>query len=230
MILKGNHMESSGVLWDQEHSHPPEEVLERYAMSRTDPEQTERIEEHILFCSECRDALDEADRWVAIMKCALPEPDNPSFVRSILSRLARFVSLELRDGTGRFSWSLASASRMALAFAGLALLILLPARALVTAFAPQQQVALVAMRGADPRMEAVAGRPFRFILDVPGQEVSNQPGNRLEIVSSSGIEVWSCALSVSKTAEAPALKAGNYWIRILASNHEPLKEYGLIVR
>jgi hypothetical protein len=223
-------MEWSGVLWDQEHSHPPEEVLERYAMSRSDPEQTEQIEEHLLFCSECREALDEADRWVAIMKCALPEPDNPSFGRSMLAKLFCFFSPGPQDGTRKSLWSIGPVSWVWIACAGIAILFLLPAHVLIHPFAQPQQITLVAMRGVDPRMQAVAGEPFRFDLKEPGPEAFNQPGNRLQIVSSSGAEVWSCALTTSRTVEAPALNAGSFWIRILASDGQPLKEFGLVVR
>jgi hypothetical protein len=226
-------METSGVLWDQEHSHPSEEILEQYAMSRSDPEQVERIEEHLLICSACRDALDEADRWVAIMKCALPEPDDPSFGRSMLEKLVRLFSPGTQEGTRRSFWNLGPMSWAGIAWAGLAIFVLLPARALIHQSAPQQkpqQITLVAMRGADPRMQAVAGRPFRFDLKDPEPEAFSQPGNRLQIISPSGTELWSCALATSRTIEAPALQAGSFWIRILNSDGQPLKEYGLIVR
>jgi hypothetical protein len=223
-------MKTSGVLWDQEHPHPPEEILERYAMSRADEDEAERVEEHLLICPECRDSLDEADQWIAIMKSALPPPDSTPPRHPLWAKLIRFFSPQPGEGENWSLWSTQTARWSCVAAGGLAMLFLLPARSHLFPV-EQQQVTLLAMRGNDPRVKAIAGKPFRFILGEPGRKNLSSAGNRLTIVSSTGSEVWSCNLTSDRTiVDAPALQPGDYWIRILAFSGESLKEYGVIVR
>jgi hypothetical protein len=230
-------MKTSGVLWDQEHPHPSEDVLERYAMSHADLDEAERVEEHLFLCSECRDSLDKADQWIAFMKSALSPQDNPVSGYPLIEKLVRFFSPQPRECRERDDWSLWSIRNLwgvptlrwsCAAAAGIAMLFLLPARSHLFPV-DQQQVALLAMRGNDPRVKAVASKPFRFLLGEPGLE-SLSTGNRLTIVSSTGSEVWSCNLTSDRTVHAPALQPGDYWIRILTPSGEALKEYGVIVR
>ena len=53
--------------------HPYEEQLERYAMNLCSEEEREPIEEHLLACGPCQEAIIELDEWTRLMKAALPE-------------------------------------------------------------------------------------------------------------------------------------------------------------
>jgi anti-sigma factor RsiW len=50
--------------------HVSEDDLDLYAMRTLPAAQSERLEEHLLICSECRDRLQTMDEYVAAMKSA----------------------------------------------------------------------------------------------------------------------------------------------------------------
>src|ERR1700730_3725317 len=51
--------------------HSDEEHLESYAMGRLSDSEVETLEEHLLCCEQCRDALDETEAFIASMRGAL---------------------------------------------------------------------------------------------------------------------------------------------------------------
>jgi anti-sigma factor RsiW len=50
--------------------HAAEDDLERYAMRTLPATESDRLEEHLLICAECRDRLEATDECVATMKAA----------------------------------------------------------------------------------------------------------------------------------------------------------------
>jgi anti-sigma factor RsiW len=50
--------------------HVSEDDLERYAMRTLTAPESDRLEEHLLICSACRDRIDATDEYVAAMKAA----------------------------------------------------------------------------------------------------------------------------------------------------------------
>ncbi|BDC49235.1 hypothetical protein F183_A15510 [Bryobacterales bacterium F-183] len=215
-------METSDFLWDQEHTHPPEEILERYAMGRTSDEESERVEDHVIFCRSCQQALDHSAQWVDLMKAAAgppmtvaaasPSAPAPYSVRKGFS-LRDFFQL----------WTRIPAPAYAGAFAAIAMVYL--AAPPQTKTATSQSVSLSAMRGNDLRVEVEAGVPSQLTFD-EGEDLN---GSRASVVTVEGAEVWSGAV-VQQQVRTPALQAGPYWVRLYTSKGEQVKEYGIVAR
>ena len=53
--------------------HISEDVLELYAMGRLSESELEPVEEHLLVCHHCQDALQEADEFVRAIRVAARE-------------------------------------------------------------------------------------------------------------------------------------------------------------
>ena len=77
--------------------HIDEESLERYALGRSLPSESEWIEEHLLVCGPCREALVILDRFIPALR--------PPFVMCVFGRRAKSPSLI------RVSWFRALQSR-----------------------------------------------------------------------------------------------------------------------
>ena len=52
--------------------HIDEEMLELYAMNRTVEPQLAQVEEHLLVCTFCQDALDSVEREISRIRDAFP--------------------------------------------------------------------------------------------------------------------------------------------------------------
>ena len=50
--------------------HATDDTLERNAMRTLPAPESERLEEHLLICSACRDRLESTDQYVAAMRAA----------------------------------------------------------------------------------------------------------------------------------------------------------------
>ena len=48
--------------------HAPEDDLEKYAMRTLPAPESERLEEHLLFCSECRDRPESTEQYLGAMR------------------------------------------------------------------------------------------------------------------------------------------------------------------
>lgn len=219
-------METSGVLWNQEHAHPPEEVLERYVMCRSTEEECEQVEDHILFCKSCQALLDESDHWVALMKAAaLPDGlRKPEMVSPYWKRLWQAVS-----------GSLASIPQPALAGAfGALLVVLMITPALISTLArrstgdgTQAVVRLAAMRGNLLDVYVRAGIPFEIVVE--DSDNKGSPAS-IALVNAAGKQVWNGPLQENH-AKLPPLAPGSYWVRLFSTaSGEQTKEYGLSVR
>jgi predicted anti-sigma-YlaC factor YlaD len=57
--------------------HIPLEQLERYSRDEIEPERVATVEEHLLICQECRDALDRLEEEACVMREALQQFKNP---------------------------------------------------------------------------------------------------------------------------------------------------------
>jgi anti-sigma factor RsiW len=54
-------------------SHADPEVLEQFILGHLSPEKEARIEDHLMVCDHCREALERADQEVLLLKAALRE-------------------------------------------------------------------------------------------------------------------------------------------------------------
>ncbi len=64
--------------------HPSSELLDRYAMNQLSPSQTGYMEEHMLLCHSCCDALSALEREIKMMRVLLAGhvmPSVPVWVR-----------------------------------------------------------------------------------------------------------------------------------------------------
>lgn len=216
-------MESSDILWDQEGTHPPEEILERYAMGRTTEEESERVEDHVFFCRDCQKALDQSTHWVELMKAAA----GPSATVAAASPSTAAPPAARKWWQGPF-WTRIPAPAYAGAFAAIAM-IYLAAPANQTSggasLRQPQSISLSAMRGNDLRVEIAANAPTQLTFD-EGEDLN---GSHASIVTADGAEIWSGAVQVQQVRTIP-LKPGSYWVRLYRSTGEQIKEYGIVAK
>jgi anti-sigma factor RsiW len=192
-------------------SHLSEEILEKYVFHRLPEGLTAPLEEHLLVCHRCQDAVAEIDEFVADLKVAAnqcaPQPAG-SWV-SALHSLANRPSL-----------------------APVVALVIL---ALVVVWKQPQEtstpvaVSLSSLRGLSPLAPAPAGKPLRLIIDVP--DLVSAGKYRAELVDAAGSPVWKGAVSavdgkLTATMSKP-LRNGVYWVRLYGADSELLREFGL---
>jgi len=196
--------------------HISEDVLELYAMGRLSESELEPVEEHLLVCHHCQDALQEADEFVRAIRVAARELEAEQ-------RVAPKVEVK-RESWWRKLFTMPAPMLGAAACAMLALLVFIPHER------PAADVSLQAMRGPEAAASAPANAPLKLNLSLAGLEapaslrveVADEVGNivrRADVDRTGGQAV----------ARAEALKQGTYWVR-LYSGAELLREYGLTVR
>jgi hypothetical protein len=175
------------------------EDLERYSLGRTDPQDTARVEEHLLVCDRCRCKLEDTEGFAVAMKAAAAELDRGSArPRRILPALAAAAgliltaSLALRWGSDRQS---------------------------------AYSVDLAATR-ANMNITAPAGRPLELHPDLTGLPALS--AYHIEIVDGTGKQVWRGDLAMPRTTVvAPGQSTGIYYVRVYTPAGGLLREYGL---
>lgn len=88
--------------------HISEDILEQYALGRLSDDASAPVEEHLLVCPTCQDALQEADEYIRAIKAAVSSLEREAagdsrFVRDFRiqqrlskpQRLAHFAALLL---------------------------------------------------------------------------------------------------------------------------------------
>jgi hypothetical protein len=174
--------------------HPDEEVLEEYAFNRLPSSSLAQVEEHILLCPACQEAVLDADEFRALMKSELrtferriarAKPTSRSVelpqasLQSPVSVSAELTPSHIQEPSRRFhaSWPWASTEtgawwgmsgwKAGLALASAAVVIPVIARVLVADRTPQAPVAieLATQRGNTPDKSAPANRPLALSLD-----------------------------------------------------------------
>jgi hypothetical protein len=196
-------------------SHPDEETLELYALGRLPESQADPIEEHLLICGPCQNALKELDDYVTAMKGALQERET-----------AKLVPKPSVFDIFRQSKALPAAA-VGVAALGLAVVVVNQAGK-----QPEPvELTLRSVRGGGPAMaEAPAGAPLRLRLQ--SEQLKIDPSYRVKLVDAKGGEVWTGA----PPAEGDALKvekpleAGMYWVRLYDASGAQVQEYGLQVK
>lgn len=217
-------METSDILSKELHAHPPEEVLERYVMHRMSDEEVERVEDHLLICQKCRDAVDDSERWVALMKSALmAEPEQPAGTRR------RWWQSLAGSGAKADHWyHLVGAPALAGALAlFLAVWVALPLLRQQGGATKAREISLSAIRGNDLRQEVGAGQSLQLrFTDLEG----STSGCRVVIVTAEGQEFWTGAIAAQGGVQVPGLRPGAYWVRVFTDRGDQIKEYGLVAR
>lgn len=192
--------------------HLDGEQLERYSMGTTPEPELAQMEEHLLICADCQDALARTDMYVRAMRAAA----------------ARAQAEERRPLRAFFPQAAWSGALVAVSVAALAgVLWFRPGGAVPV------QVMLQSNRGTDASLfaPAPAGRPLALSLDPVDAPVA--AGYRVEIVDENGRRVWQGATKASAgrfTVDGPRLGRGSYYARLYAPSGELLREYGLTAR
>jgi hypothetical protein len=217
-------------------AHPTEEVLEAYALKRLDAERIPSLENHLLACEACQDALAEVDELIATMK--LMEQASPLKQSSTVpQKAAPTASLPEAPEAVSFWNKLADfmkTPRFAIpAFAcavAIAALLLVGPRFLSQGSAPLAMVTLSSLRGSQTLVTAHAGQPLD--LGVESTQLAVSPGFQMEMVDASGKPLWRGELTAAGNGRFSArmtekLSAGTYWVRLYNLNANLVQEFGL---
>jgi hypothetical protein len=192
-------------------THPTEEILEEYAFHRLPETITAQVEEHLLICPSCQDALAETDRFVSAFRLAAKK--SPATGKLPTGRFPRFA----------IYWKIA--------IPACALVILAAVAIRKNPPEPLGPVAvnLSSVRGADPLPAAPAGRSLQLNIEAPDLTSGRQ--YRVELVDASGSLVWKGAATASDSGLAVAmpkpLSAGMHWVRLYGAGPELLREFSL---
>ncbi|HEY2844643.1 MAG TPA: hypothetical protein VGJ09_13375 [Bryobacteraceae bacterium] len=194
-------------------SHPSEEVLEEYLFRRLPEFRVAQVEEHLLLCESCQEAVQEIEAFVLTVKAAVTQPfpvAAPVRERGIpLARMATLGSI-----------------------AAVAVLAFLLVRRPEETGSPAA-VRLSSNRGFDlSSSEAPAGKHLQLIIDAPGL-ISGQE-YPIEVVDSAGKPAWKGTAKFAGgqllAQIAKPLGQGSYWVRLNDAEGRQLREFGMSVK
>jgi hypothetical protein len=194
-------------------SHPSEEVLEEYLFHRPPEALIAQVEEHLLVCHSCQDALEETERFVSDLKVAARHP----------------VADVAPAGP---SWRLLRPSAWAAAVLAVTVLAFLAVWQHSVAPPAQAEVSLSSLRGLEPLSQAPAGELLHLNLEALDLTTGKQ--YRVEVVDAAGGPIWQGAVTAINgklvaTLSKP-LRHGVYWVRLYDADSELLREFGMSAR
>jgi len=184
--------------------HLGEEDLEKYASGKATESETERVEEHLLLCEECRRELDRTEAYL-------------KGVTAAAQKLRGEEKRRRSAGPIRLVWAIAAGLAVAgiLYWQGAPRPVLTPAT-----------IALDAVRGVGA--QAPADAPLVLQPDLTGLPSSDR--YLLQVVDARGEKVWEGGLAASDArASVPRQKPGVYFVRLYSPDGSLLREYGLRV-
>jgi hypothetical protein len=187
-------------------SHPTEDTLEAYVLRRLPDALAAPLEEHLLICHRCQDAVAALDQFVASMRFAV-RPSIPPAAGPILSGFRSMAPIA------------------ALVLSALVVVWKYPQQVSVSPVA----VTLSSLRAANPLSPAPAGKPLTLTIEAP--DLGSEKYYRIEVVDAAGGMAWKGPVTESAgklSANIPRpLGDGVYWVRLYGSNSELLREFGL---
>jgi hypothetical protein len=193
--------------------HPSEDILEEYVLDRLPEALTAQVEEHLLICHPCQDAVEQTDTFVSAMKTADRHP----------------IPAAGFPGSG---WRRTVPAASVVAVLAVAIVAALAVRK-PTPGSPQTpaKVSLSSLRSFSVLAPAPAGTPLQ--LGIEAADLTPGKQYRVEVVDAVGREVWQGAVTEADrkllaTITKP-LSAGVYWVRLYAGNSELLREFGMSV-
>jgi hypothetical protein len=201
--------------------HPTEDLLEEYSFGRIPEPALAALEEHLLICPVCQSQLLAIDEYKALMKSGIVQFERKC--KASFGHSPRFWFPRLPGGINVF---LAAAVLLVVSTTVIAWRMYLTAAAV----SPAATVRLIALRGdeREASASAPADRPLNLVID--RTDLPSSLSYRLEIVSSSGRQIWSGIARVADgaiSAEAAArFESGVYWVR-LYSGDRLLREFRL---
>jgi putative zinc finger protein len=189
--------------------HPAEELLEEYVLHRLPEQRAAEVEEHLLVCESCREAIRELDLFVATMKVAVAPP---------ATRPLRYLSTSSRMG---------AASALALV-----LLALVVFRTYPIANPAPAGVTLSSLRGYKSLSEAPAGKPLLLSIEAP--DLTAGQDYRIVVVDASGGQDWAGTATYGGgkllVQVQTRLASGVYWVRVFDAQGLQLREFGMSVK
>ncbi len=208
-------------------SHAPDEWLERYSMRRLTEEESESLEDHLMFCQWCQNKLVAIESYLFVARHAsrqvrlasLNAQASPSF----WSRFSQFSLLALSSGDRRQGWLALPIT--AAAMACLALLLVVPQ----SQDAGYQQVRLEAAR-ANISGSVSSKQPLELVLNLDG--LPSSKSYRVEIVNAEGASKAVATGEPQKNAVTVRVKSklppGQYWVRLyIPGSNDLLREFSL---
>jgi hypothetical protein len=190
--------------------HLGAEDLEKYSMGTSSPEETARVEEHLLACEGCQERLRENDEYLLAMRTA--------------SQQIRRDEKSAKPREWRFPAWLPALAAVACALLVVAVLTLRSGRP-----GPAVAVSLTALRSNGAGISAPSGRELLPRPDLTG--LAESSSYRLEVVDETGHPVRQGKVErAQKGIQIPGLGAGLYFVRVYLPAGELLREYGLEVR
>ncbi len=188
--------------------HPSEDALERFLMHRSETQELELVETHILACDSCVSRLESLEIQIAATKLALSELHQEKVAKQYA-----------RDHAPRRSWFSIQKLSWAGGIAALAL------AALSTPLFTPAQVNLAAYRGAETTV-VPEWRPLQLHLNA-----ENLPGDTVgvQLVNADGDEIWQGASSITNQGadvKLPRLThSGGYLLRLYSPSKDLLREF-----
>ncbi len=187
-------------------AHLSEEILEEYRFRRLSEREIEALEEHLLICPQCCEALKKIDEFASAV---------------------RMYAARAPASAGRMTWArgVGMGSVIAAAALGLTVATIRPATHSVSA---TRVVQLVTFRGGDGQAAIPARADALVSLDLI--DLTPDAVYRVEIVDAQGQRTWTGQSQASggqlKIHLSSGLRPGAYWIR-LYSTDELVREFGL---
>jgi hypothetical protein len=195
--------------------HGTDDQLEAYALGRlaaSDQPALERLEEHLMICSTCRNRIDDVEAFTSGMKGAF----------------GPHSALAISKQTPLFSWLPWPRVSIALALIALAAIISIFSRS-QTQFAAVANLQLSATRGEIP-VTAPARELDLTLLNAP--TVSQTLG--ASIVNATGRTVWNGrarqAASNLQVIAQHRFESGDYFLRLYGATGDVVREYGFRIR
>jgi hypothetical protein len=190
-------------------THPSDELLEEYFFHRLEEPRLAEVEEHLLICEACRNAVRELDAFIPSMQAEAARPAE-----------SRPRNLPIANRIG-------VAATVALLLVALVVFRTRP----VENPAPAE-VVLSSIRGLESRSEAPAGRPLQLNIQAP--DLVNGQAYRIAVVDAAGRVVWTGEATDAGgkilAPEPKGLTSGVYWIRLYDAKEQQLREFGMSVK
>jgi len=219
--------------------HPSEEALERFLLNRSENEEVETLETHILACESCISRLETLELQIADLKTALTLSEEARIQRELNNNKQPFWKGWLTISS--LSWAGAACAALALGLAVIPHSILRNRHADSTAQVADLSACsgsdidtLASCRGLDTAV-LPENRPLDLRLattDIPAGPVD------VQVVSGNGSEIWQGRSTVSHEhaeVKLPGIsRPGPYFLRFYAQGasveHELLREFRFEVK
>ena len=197
--------------------HPTEDLLEEYSFGRIREPELTALEEHLLICTQCQTQLLAIDEYRSVLKSGIAafERDRQSALAPSPRAFPKLTGRMLLAAAALLTFSGAIAWRR-----------YGPARDV----SEPMTVRLIALRGSggDGSAHARAGRRLELVID--RMDLPPSLSYRLEIVGSSGRQVWSGITRVAGQDISADVNdhfhLGVYWVR-LYSGEQVRREFAL---